>query len=74
MPGNPRAIVAEAERRYPVRIAVKVPSGGIGRRYTAMMEWLDENCGVDGWSITPSGTRGVLIDAIAVYVSTPTCA
>ena len=74
MPGNPRAIVTEAERRFPIRIAVKVPPGGIGHRYTALMEWLDENCGISGWSITSAGTRGVLNDAVAVYVSSPTCA
>jgi len=39
-----------------------------------MCEWLDENCGIDGWAIAPAGTRDVLIDAIAVYVNTPTCA
>lgn len=74
MPGNPRAIVAEAERRFPVRIAIKVPPHGIGQRYKPMSDWLDENCGVEGWSIAPAGTRGVLIDAMAVYVSNPTCA
>lgn len=74
MPGNPRAIVAEAERRFPLRIAIKMPPGGIGARYTAMEEWLDENCGIDGWSITPSGARGVLNETIAVFVNTPTCA
>jgi hypothetical protein len=45
MPGNPRAIVAEAERQFPVRIVIKVPPNGIGTRYTPMTEWLDENCG-----------------------------
>jgi|SRR5215472_18142892 len=74
MPGNPRAIIAEAERRFPVRIAVRVPGNGLGQRYTAMSEWLDDNCGVGGWSFTPSGTRGVLNDAMAVCVNTPTCA
>ena len=39
-----------------------------------MSEWLDDNCGVGGWSITPAGTRGVFNDAIAVYVNIPTCA
>jgi hypothetical protein len=29
MPGNPRAIIEEAELRFPVRIVVKVPEGGI---------------------------------------------
>jgi hypothetical protein len=33
MPGNPRAIIAEAERRFPIRIAVKVPAAGFGQRY-----------------------------------------
>jgi hypothetical protein len=74
MPGNWRAMVANAERRFPVRIAVKVPPGGIGQRYTPMMAWLDDNCGVDGWSIAPAGVRGVVNDAVAVYVSNPTCA
>lgn len=74
MPGKPRAIVTEAERRFPVRIAIKVPSGGLGHRYPAMSEWLDDNCGVNGWAITSAGTRGVLNDAVAAYVNTPTCA
>jgi hypothetical protein len=62
MPGNPRAIITEAEHRFP------------GTHYGPMTEWLDENCGLGGWSITPAGTRGVLNDAIAVYVNGPTCA
>jgi len=74
MPSNPRAIVAEAERRFPIRIAVRVPAAGIGQRYMPMTEWLDENCGLGGWSMTPAGTRSVLNDAMAVYVSNPTCA
>jgi hypothetical protein len=28
---------------------------------------LDENCGADGWAVTPSGTRGVLNDAVSIY-------
>jgi hypothetical protein len=30
MPGNPRAIVAEAELKFPVRIVIRVPEAGIG--------------------------------------------
>jgi hypothetical protein len=32
-----------------------------------MTAWLDENCGADGWAMTPSGTRGVLNDAASIY-------
>jgi len=64
----------DAERRFPVRIAVKLPAGGIGQRYKAMTDWLDDNCGIDGWSMAPAGMRGVVNDAVAVYVNTPTCA
>jgi len=32
-----------------------------------MTAWLDENCGVDCWAMTPSGTRGVLNDAVSIY-------
>jgi hypothetical protein len=67
MPGNPREIVTMAERRFPVRIRIGVPPGGFGQRYTKITEWLDANCGPDGWSITPSGVRGVLNDAVSIY-------
>lgn len=63
MPGNPRAIIAEAEQRFPVRIVIRVPEGGIGSRYMPMTDWLGENCGIRGCSITPAGTRGVRNDA-----------
>jgi hypothetical protein len=32
-----------------------------------MTAWLDENCGADGWAMTPSETRGVLNDAASIY-------
>jgi hypothetical protein len=28
---------------------------------------LDDNCGAEGWAMTPSGTRGVLNDALSIY-------
>jgi hypothetical protein len=74
MPDNPRAIIAEAESRFPIRIAIRVPPDGFGQRYGPMCRWLAENCGVDGWSIAPAGTRGILNDAVAVYVNSPSCA
>jgi hypothetical protein len=37
-----------------------------------MTTWLDDNCGIDGWAMTPA--RGVVNDAVAVYVNCPTCA
>jgi hypothetical protein len=67
MPGNAREMVTTAERSFPVRIRIGVPPGGLGRRLTQMTAWLDENCGPDGWAMTPSGVRGVLNDAISIY-------
>jgi hypothetical protein len=67
MPGNPREIATMAERRFPVRIRISVPPSGFGQRYTEITEWLDGNCGADGWAITPSGMRGVLNDAVSIY-------
>src|SRR6516165_10297809 len=29
---------------------------GLGERHTHITAWLDENCGADGWAMTPSGT------------------
>jgi hypothetical protein len=67
MPGNPREIITMAERRFPVRIRIGVPPGGFGRRHALMTAWLDENCGADGWWMTPSGVRGALNDAVSIY-------
>jgi hypothetical protein len=39
-----------------------------------MTAWLDENCGADGWALTPSGVRGVLNDAISIYFADATLA
>jgi len=67
MPGNPRDIIVSAERRFPVRIRVGVPPDGFGQRYAQVTAWLDQNCGADGWTMTPSGMRGVLNDAVSIY-------
>ncbi len=74
MPGNPREIITAAERRFPVRIRLGVPPDGFGQRYMQMTVWLDENCGADGWAMTPSGLRGVLNDAVSIYFLDPTLA
>src|SRR5262245_61707239 len=67
MPGNPREIVMMAERRFPVRIRIGVPPSGFGQRYAEITEWLDGSCGAGGWTITPSGMRGVLNNAVSIY-------
>ena len=61
MPGNPREIVTMAERRFPVRIRIGVPPSGFGQRYMEITEWLDGNCGADGWAITPSGMASAFV-------------
>jgi len=67
-------MITMAERRFPVRIRIGVPPAGFGQRYTQMSHWLDENCGADGWAMTPSGSRGVLNDAVSIYFLDPTLA
>src|SRR5262249_34410907 len=74
MPGNPRELITSAERRFPVRISIAVPPNGLGQRYTQISAWLDEQCGMDGWAMTPSGTRGVLNDAISIFFADATLA
>jgi hypothetical protein len=74
MPGNPREIIMLAERRFPVRIRIGVPPEGLGQRHTQITAWLDENCGVDGWVMTPSGTRGVLNHTLSIYFGDATLA
>jgi len=60
-------MIISAERRFPVRIRIGVPPGGFGQRYAEMTASLDENCGADGWAMTPSGMRRVLNDAVSIY-------
>jgi hypothetical protein len=74
MPGNPRDMITAAERSFPVRVRIAVPPGGFGQRYAQMTEWLDGNCGSDGWAMTPSGMRGVLNDAVSIYFEHATLA
>jgi hypothetical protein len=57
----------EAERQFPVRVRIAVPSAGLGRQLELMQAWLDEVCGVAGWSSAPAGTAGVVNDAVAFY-------
>jgi hypothetical protein len=44
---------------------------GFGQRLPQMHTWLGENCGADGWMITPSGMRGVLSGAVSIYFADP---
>ena len=67
-------MIAEAEHRFPVRIRIGVPSDGLGSRFDRIKEWLDENCGASGWAMSPSGTRGVLNDALSIYFGDATLA
>jgi hypothetical protein len=74
MPGNSRDPITSAERRFPIRIRISIPPSGLGQRHTQITPWLDENCGADGWALTPSGTRGVLNDAVSIYFAEATLA
>jgi hypothetical protein len=67
-------LTRDAERRFPVRIRIAVPNTGLGVRLTEMQDWLDQNAGADVWALTPSGLRGVITDAIALYFADVTIA
>src|SRR5262245_13998359 len=68
MPGNARDMIKVAEQRFPVRIRLAVPPLGFGQRLPQMDAWLDQNCGADGWTMTPSG------GAVAIYFRDATLA
>ena len=59
-------MIGEAERRFPVRIRLATPPGGFVR-LPEINAWLDQNCGADGWALTPAGLRGAVNDAVAIY-------
>ena len=74
MAASSKLMISEAEQRFPVRIRLALPAGGFGTRLSEIHAWLDENCGADGWAMTPSGVRGMVNDAVAVYFRDPTLA
>ena len=74
MAASSKLMITEAERRFPVRIRIGVPLEGLGGRVDQMRAWLDQNCGADGWALTPSGVRGALNDALSIYFLDPTLA
>ena len=69
MAASSRLMITEAERRFPVRVRIAMPAGGLGERLNQMQSWLDQNAGADGWAMTPSGIRGVVNDAVAVHLA-----
>jgi hypothetical protein len=50
-----------------VRVRIAVPPDGLGRQLEIMHAWLDETCGLEGWTTAPAGTSGVVNDALAFY-------
>jgi hypothetical protein len=60
-------VYRDAERNLPVRIRIAVPPDGLGRQLDQMIAWLDVNCGPGFWTMTPSGTSGVVNDALAIH-------
>ena len=56
----------DAERILPVRIRIAVPADGLGSQLDRMIAWLDANCGPGFWAMAPSGTSGVVNDALAI--------
>jgi hypothetical protein len=71
MAASSKLMIGEAERRFPVRVRVAVPPDGLGTRLDRIKVWLDDNCGADGWAMTPSGLRGVRNDSIAIHLRDP---
>jgi hypothetical protein len=70
----PRQAVRDADRRFPVRIKIGVPSCGLGGRIDQIGAWLDANCGADGWAMARAGLHGVVNDAIAIHLNDATLA
>jgi len=64
----------EPERRFAVRIRIAVPPEGLGSQLDQMRAWLDANCGAGSWSMTPSGTYGIVNDSLVINFLNPALA
>jgi CspA family cold shock protein len=67
MAASSELMSAKAGRGFPVRIRIGVPPDKLATLLGRIKEWLDENRGASRWAIMPSGTRGVVNDAISIY-------
>jgi hypothetical protein len=67
MSARSRPTITEAESRFPVRVRIAIPDGGFGERLNRIQAWLDNDCGADGWAITPAAPSDGVNDAVAVY-------
>ena len=67
-----RQLASGAE--HPGVAGSNIPPEGLGNRLDQMNAWLDANCGSDGWTMTPSSTRGVANDALAICFADATLA
>jgi hypothetical protein len=67
MAARSRLMATEADRRFPVRIRLAIPTGGLGESLDHMRAWLDQNADADRWAIAPSDIRTIVKDAVAVY-------
>jgi hypothetical protein len=47
MAASAKPMIVDAERRFPCRIKLSIPTGGFGAQLTEMHSWLDEN-----WAIS----------------------
>jgi len=57
------------ERRFPIRIRVRVPENGFGRKLDQLYAWLDDMAGKGGYAIDPGTVPG--IEAISIYLDEP---
>ena len=53
-------MIAEAERRL-VRVFVSATPDGLGSGLNRIKEWLDANCGANGWAMKKRGVGAVSI-------------
>jgi hypothetical protein len=69
-----RPATHQTQDEFAVRIRIAVPPEGLGSQLDQMIAWLGAICGADSWSMAPSGTTGVVNDALAIYFRNPALA
>jgi hypothetical protein len=49
-PTDRNSFQREAERKFPIKVDIPVPPGGLGRRLTDMLDWCHANVAADAWA------------------------
>ncbi|BBK44106.1 hypothetical protein STVA_41260 [Allostella vacuolata] len=60
--------VRHIERRFAIRVRIRIPPGGLGTRLDGLVRWLDRRLGVTGYQIWPDQHHPIEPQSTSIYL------